>query len=380
MTTEVPKIALALSGGGVRAMVFHAGVLCWMSERGLLERVSRISTVSGGSLLIGLVFQFNGMRWPTSHEFRTTVYPALRTALCERSLMWSAVRQLSNPRNWQFLMSRANLLGLALRKEWKVTASLASLPESPAWSINGTTAENGKRFRFKRSQMGDWEIGYASNCGGFPLSSAMAVSAAFPGLIGPLVLRASKYEWKKRPWNAPVGSEKVVAPPFPKLHLYDGGVYDNLGLEPLFDAGRRESKVGAECIVVSDAGLPLSKGFHRNPLSVFRLKRVADVMSEQVRSLRVRTFSNFLQMGGGRGAFIYIGGPQADSPDAEALYAMAFPTSLSRLTCQQFDRLAGHGSRVASAVEGTYGALCSAAAGASAASAGRNALHDAGSR
>ncbi|HQR50678.1 MAG TPA: patatin-like phospholipase family protein, partial [Methylophilaceae bacterium] len=43
-------IALALSGGGIRAMVFHLGVLKALTENGLLEKVSKISTVSSTSI------------------------------------------------------------------------------------------------------------------------------------------------------------------------------------------------------------------------------------------------------------------------------------------------------------------------------------------
>ncbi len=42
-----PGIALALSGGGFRAMLFHAGALMRLNELGILSRVARISSVSG---------------------------------------------------------------------------------------------------------------------------------------------------------------------------------------------------------------------------------------------------------------------------------------------------------------------------------------------
>lgn len=48
------RIALALSGGGIRAMAFHLGMLKFLAERSLLEEIHRVSTVSGGSLLVGL--------------------------------------------------------------------------------------------------------------------------------------------------------------------------------------------------------------------------------------------------------------------------------------------------------------------------------------
>jgi predicted acylesterase/phospholipase RssA len=46
----VEGIALCLSGGGYRAMLFHLGTLWRLNEFGLLFRLQRISSVSGGSI------------------------------------------------------------------------------------------------------------------------------------------------------------------------------------------------------------------------------------------------------------------------------------------------------------------------------------------
>jgi hypothetical protein len=43
-------MALSLSGGGYRAMVFHLGALWRLNDAGLLGRLDRISSVSGGSI------------------------------------------------------------------------------------------------------------------------------------------------------------------------------------------------------------------------------------------------------------------------------------------------------------------------------------------
>jgi len=48
-----PGIGIALSGGGFRAMLFHAGALLRLNELGLLSRAARISSVSGGSIASG---------------------------------------------------------------------------------------------------------------------------------------------------------------------------------------------------------------------------------------------------------------------------------------------------------------------------------------
>lgn len=355
--TSPPSIALALSGGGIRAIVFHLGVMRLLAERRLLEHVERISTVSGGSLLVGLMLQTNQYQWPSSEYFIEVVYPDLRNTLCKRSFQWAALRQLLNPLNLPFIFSRANLLALAIEKEWNIRIKLSELPSKPEWSINATTAENGKRFRFKQSDIGDYQLGYASP-GEFPLASAMAVSAAFPGGFGPLQLNAILFDWQKREWNAPKGTEQSVNIGYKTLHLYDGGIYDNLGLEPFFDAGRSKAKHPGSVIIVSDAGRPLPSGFDFFSLNPFRLKRVADIMSDQSHALRVRTFSNYLQESPGGGAFIYIGTPvEAQLPCKSATFASNFPTTLRRIDLAEFDLLANHGYQVARQVEQAYG-LC----------------------
>ena len=355
MTTTAPPIALALSGGGIRAMAFHLGVLKHMAERGLLERVARISTVSGGSLLMGLIYKSCEFRWPTSQQYLAKTYPLVGEQLCLRSLQAGAFLQLLRPWNWRFCLSRSNLLALELRRSWGLDVPLSAIGTTPEWSINGTTAETGKRFRFKGSEIGDWELGYAQ-APSFPLGSALAVSAAFPIGFGPLALRADAYTWKKRAWDAPKGSEQVVDVG-KRLHIYDGGLYDNLGAEPFFHPGKQQPKSAGDYIIVSDAGAVLPIGLRSGPLNPFRIKRMMDIMSEQSRSLRIRAFTNYLQSNASSGVQLLIGTPVAGSKCAEAQFARTFPTSLKRLCGAEFERLAGHGYAVA-----TSAAICSGAA------------------
>src|SRR5947208_7713329 len=55
-----PGIALCLSGGGYRAMLFHLGSLWRLNELGQLAKIDRISSVSGGSIVAGAL----GLAWP----------------------------------------------------------------------------------------------------------------------------------------------------------------------------------------------------------------------------------------------------------------------------------------------------------------------------
>lgn len=351
MNKEQSKIALVLSGGGIRAMVFHLGVLKFMAENNLLERVNKISTVSGGSLIVGLIYQQSALNWPNSNEFIAKVYPDLRQKLCNCSMIAGAFKRLLNPLNLRFILSRANLLALTLKKDWNIGACLSDLPSTPEWSINGTTAESGKRFRFKRNDFGDYMLGYA-NSESFSLASALAVSAAFPGGFGPLAIKVSKYNWlKKDSWND-TEPAKPIKLNFKNIHVYDGGVYDNLGLEPYFDSGTIKPKI-SEVIVVSDAGAPLMQGFNWHALNPWRLKRVTDIISDQSHSLRVRSFTNFL-ITNNSGAYFYI----ADLPDTfESKFSATFPTTLRKLTSNEFDIISNHGYAVAQNFFFKYGSI-----------------------
>jgi NTE family protein len=357
------KIGLALSGGGIRAMAFHAGVLRYLAERGMMEQVVHVSSVSGGTLAAGLVFSLHGWTWPTSKAFLEEGHSILRTVITGRSVAAEALCRLLDPTSWPYLLSRANILARAIEKCWDVRSPLDALPATPTWSINGTTAETGRRFRFKGDRCGDYELGYAK-ASGFSVAQAMAVSAALPGAIGPLVIPTGKLQWFKRPhWDAPASSEVPVTLPYKRLHIYDGGIYDNLGLEPLIDVGTLTLKGEVDFILCADAGTPLSRvplGFTFSP---FRAMRILDLALDQSRALRIRALSQFLRRGW-VGLYAQIGANAVDrlnsyrdtSPQAaemllrrewlsadEVRAAATHPTTLFKLSELEFDRLERHG-------------------------------------
>src|SRR5262245_39511818 len=49
--TGMPRLGLALSGGGLRATLFHLGVVRFLRDAGLLRDITHIVSVSGGSIL-----------------------------------------------------------------------------------------------------------------------------------------------------------------------------------------------------------------------------------------------------------------------------------------------------------------------------------------
>ncbi|WP_250473082.1 patatin-like phospholipase family protein [Caballeronia sp. GAFFF1] len=360
------RIGLALSGGGARAMIFHAGVLQWLAENMLLEQVVAISSVSGGSLLTGLVYRFNDWKWPSSRRYLTHVLPCLRELLTTVCLEREARRLLlGRPANWRYLFSRANILADAITRAWGVDTHMDALDSACDWSINGTTAETGRRFRFKRGRCGDYRAGYAS-ASAFPLSVAMAASAAYPLLVGPLRLDATQFQWYRRSdWGGSEADETPVAPAHRTLHIIDGGVYDNLGMEPLFDTGTRTLRSGLDYLVVSDAGAP----FHARSLQAqwnpARVTRILEILMDQSRALRVRPYVNAIIDNPNLGRYyrigsdpeeslsrLWVGDREAASSDAwlsamQVKEAAAWATDLKRVKPETFDLIARHGFETA---------------------------------
>src|SRR5690242_2053987 len=92
--TGEPRIGLALSGGGARAIAFHLGCLRALDELGLLRQVSVLSTVSGGSV-IGAAYSLH--EGPFSN-FEAKIWELLRRGLVKsmlRSLFGSLGLQIS---------------------------------------------------------------------------------------------------------------------------------------------------------------------------------------------------------------------------------------------------------------------------------------------
>lgn len=368
---ESPPIALALSGGGARAMAFHYGVLTHLAERGALERVAYVSTVSGGSLFVGLLLKNAGYHWPSSAEYLRVVRPRLRNEITRTNLQWAATKMLMSPPNWRFALSRANVVAQAIRSTWGITVDLTELPRSPVWFINATTAETGRRTEFVGNLLSDWKLG-AVRLERFALASAMAVSAAFPGGIGPLVMETAGLPWRRPPFSEP-DSGRVASERFRKIHLYDGGVYDNLGIEPFFDAGYRSPKkrFKGATLLVADAGAPLTEGFDSWSLSPWRLKRIADIMSEQSRALRVRGFVAHAKLRLGSAGYMRIGQSVSAvskdfrvppplgywQSDEDVALAASYPTNLKRIPMPAFERIARHGAEAAAVCDHVFKCL-----------------------
>jgi NTE family protein len=296
------QIGLALSGGGYRALVFHLGVLTRLAYDDLLEQVSFVSTVSGGSLGIALVYAMNDYHWPSSQQFLNKVIPSIRSFLSkhnlERQIYWRFSRRLPTWLKGQ----GGNLLSELLVKEWGIAPSIQVIADHPRWIINASTYETRKNWRFSSRRMGDYQFGY-SESPDILLADAVAASAAYP-LIGALELDTTLYKWVRYIGRSQTDKEPI-SPSYSKLLLWDGAVYDNLGTEALTNLknGLRFRK-DLDFLIVSDASRSVSYPAW-NLLAYF--SRLYDITANQTQSLRTRLVMDAIVQQPTTGRYIKLG-------------------------------------------------------------------------
>lgn len=357
---SVGKIGIALSGGGVRATVFHLGILARLAEDDLLESISFISSVSGGSLAAGLVYGANDYTWPSSRKYLSEVLPAIRQKLTSATVQWSYIwRSVVLP--WRLVRGRAHVLAGVIEQQWGIRGTLNQLPTTPRWTINATCYETGKNWRFSQSRMGDYVTHYVVNPM-FPLADAIAASAAVPGLIGPLVIRTKDYEWHALQTN---GELTPVVTPAKRYELWDGGVYDNLGLESLYKPteGLRSE---VDFIIVSDASAQLEfahRTLWRTLKPGHRALRLVNVATDQVRALRARSIVAEFTRTSGCGVYLRMGNTsdtiyaaaKQETPNFSFMKetavkrATGMSTTLRQLKLEEYEALLRHGFEVADA-------------------------------
>lgn len=363
MNVGKKEIGIAFSGGGIRATIFHLGVLKWMAENNLLEDIVRITSVSGGSLCIGLIYSHNEYKWPTSEEYLNKVLPKIKKIILQKNIQNIAVKKLIlSPWWWN---KRVNLLAKVIQKHWGITGKITDLEVNPFWYINCTTFETGKRFRFSQKNMGDYQIGYVEKPDVL-LANAIAASAGFPAFIGPYKLRVNNYEWKKSYY-----SKEDFESKYKVIHLWDGGVYDNLGLESVYKMDNSGClSEGINYLIVSNASGSLANKKRKSNLSVKNLKRLLDIAMDQVGALRNRSVMDYikrtqngmyLKIGNSAEYIIKASGKIGKEKlisqcisNTDSIKVCNYPTTLLKPSESNFDLILQHGYEVAKCTYDCY--------------------------
>lgn len=340
-------MALALSGGGFRAVLFHLGVLTRLNECALLKRLERINSVSGGSIVAAWL----GLRWSRlefdprgmASGLQSEVIDPLKRFCLQRVDVWPVL---------------ANMLATGLGRTSRALpaalcrlygrALLGDLPQpgsGPRIELLATSLQTGSQVQLWREGLRDYRIGVLP-MPRLPLCQAVAASCALPPLLSPQRIACDPAAWQRieaRGFSELYADERLRR----TVYLADGGVYDNLGVDGLWD----------DCgtLFVSDASTHPRLAPRPNVRPLYQSLRALTLMYRQTQSLRKRILIGQKYLAGGEGALkgAYLGIateianyglPDALAVDNSVTVALAgMRTRLSRFSPPEQGRLINWG-------------------------------------
>ena len=341
-----PGIALCLSGGGYRAMLFHLGAVWRLNELGFLPRLDRVSSVSGGSITAGAL----AMNW------QNLAFNSAGVATAFQSQVVDPIRKLANQTIdvWAVLAGFVTLGRFGALTDWFYSRhlfggeTLQNLPDRPRFVFNATSLQSGVLWRFSKPYMRDYRVGQIL-APQVKLAKAVAASSAFPPFLSPVILRPKPSEF-----TPGTGLNLQREPYTSRVLLTDGGVYDNLGLETAWK--------NYQTVLVSDACG--TTGTEESPHQEWlqQVYRVLMIIDTQVGNLRKRSlidsYKNGLRQGTYWGIGTEIGGyglsDPLPAPAAATALLAGFETRLRKVPSLTQDRLINWGYAVCDAAMRTY--------------------------
>lgn len=261
--TAKAGIGLALSGGGFRAALFHVGSLWRLNELKLLGKISKISSVSGGSIVSGTL----ALAWNKLDFESNEVSPNFRELVADKIMNFCSSTYDTYAEGWTFAgYAAAETMRGYYDDNLFEKKSLTEIPSKPEFIFNATNLRSGKNFRFTKNSIGDYVTGFIDTAeAGAPanlISKAVIASSGFPPLLSPVVLETDASKWR--------ASDEALFPIKPEacanIQLTDGGVYENLGLEPLWNS--------CQDVLVSNAGAPFDPGY------VYKETSLSDIVEQ----------------------------------------------------------------------------------------------------
>lgn len=307
------RIGLALSGGGFRASAFHLGVFRKLRELGLLWKLDLITCVSGGSI----AGAFLASHWGEDDVLDKFDHYLRTTSIAVSSVIGGVLDPFS---------SRLDKLAATYERDLVGKRTLGALSGGPRLYLNATNLATGNLFFFVTggggaAEMGEWELGVVP-AHGFRLSRAVAASSAFPPVFPPLKVEHEDY---------PAAGVEYVC-------LTDGGVYDNLGVNPLL-----RKRNALDYVLVSDAGKPFEVEERPTESGAAVLTESIGILMEQVRGLQFKRLELGAHAEGGpKPVWFSIDSEIGQAQPGDAAFASAIRTHLKKLSAPEMEVLGRH--------------------------------------
>ncbi len=326
-------------------MLFHLGALWRLNELGYLSKLTRISSVSGGSITAGVL----GLKWRQLGFDDNGVAAAFESAVVQpiRTLASKTIDERAIVGGILLPGAISDKIVDAYREHLFGTATLQDLPpDPPRFVINATSVQTGALFRFSRPFAADYRVGLIPNPT-IELAVAVAASSAFPPVLSPLKLPLDPASWA--PPSEGAFEDLHKEPYLSEAVLSDGGVYDNLGLETAWKKYKT--------ILVSNGGGKMQA--QPDPATDWARHglRINEIIDNQVRSLRARQVVGAFQARERSGTYWGIRTCITDynvpdplpCPEEQTLVLAATPTRLKRLDGQLQERLINWGYAICDA-------------------------------
>ena len=270
--------ALCLSGGGYRAALFHLGSCRRLNEVGILSGLDAISSVSGGSIFSAhLAYSLIEHGADAFDHFEALVAAPFRRFVKNNIRTSPALARLLP---WEWINAGAGAEALIDQYEKHLLGgkglTISQLPDSPRFVFCATDIVFGVSWVFSKDRVGDFQAGYMrpGHGGEQLIAKAVAASSCFPPIFKPLPLALQPDDLSGGDFMDGDERSRFIQ----SLALCDGGVYDNMGLEPVWKDFAN--------VIVSDGGKPFS--FAKEPDAAQQLLRMHDVVANQAEALRKR--------------------------------------------------------------------------------------------
>ena len=308
-------IGLCLSGGGFRATLFHLGAIQRLFELGIATSpdFDTVASVSGGSLTCAqwAIAEAQAKVENRNLDFTRDSTRPILTLTGTDLRTGPLAKKLLLPWNWFRGAYAVNAMVEKFEAAFgKGTFNL--LPDHPRFVFCATDMAFGASFIFDRDRVGSYLAGYAPP-EGFTLAQAVAASACFPPLFGPMRIdrAAERFKGGRAPGVGADARRLILK----DLRVTDGGVYDNMGLEPVWKSHR--------VVLVSDAGGLMDAEADKS--WTWRIKRYQSIQECQARGVRKRFLISGFTQGTIKGAYIGVASSTARYAAArEPGYSKAF--------------------------------------------------------
>lgn len=382
-----PKIGLALSGGGSRAIAFHLGCLRALHDRGILDKVSVLSGVSGGSVIAALYAYSDEPFEAFAHRIEAALSRGMVLGIVRETFLSFALPKIviaTILAGAAAILARTLqivgfLLGLVkIRPKWLGTIAEQILDVAPRFAsfttaferhlvhryfgdrrmntvarrelsvvINAAELRTETAFRYGSVESGCWRFGKLAETP--RVATAVAASAAFPALLPALdhYLTFTK--------NGVETKHRAI--------ITDGGVYDNLGVSCMLPGHSSEFSTNAlpvDFIIACDAGQGMPSGARRPTFWMSRMLATVMTIHRRTQTMTQNLLHRMAESGEIQGFLMpYLGQQDSALPVRPADLVsrdqvVDYPTNFSPMSKENVEKLSKRGEQLTRCLVNTY--------------------------